>query len=613
MCSAPGSAWSRRSDYQCCSWAYDAAGRLSSATSNFGSFGYLYDAASNPAIQSYGDGFVAGYAYDALHRVSSAAYTLAGGSGLSTAATVAYDPLSRRTGVTFADGSSESYTYDTADRVKTIAHVFPSSTSSDVANTYVYDAAGRDVTRLTDNVAYRAPPTLGTTSYGAVNGLNQYPSVNGAGYGWWAEGPLETDGVLTHYYDELGAQASAVQGASSLSWVRDATGQAVYFGKAGASGTLTEALAYDGSRPEAVIERASVTPPGGSSPTVSGDRISLLGPEPDERLMYVDTDGSVYFPHADRQGSTIALSKGGSAATQWRYGAYGESPDAVTLPASPSDPSSYAWRYTGQRYDSDFGLQDDKARTYSPALGRFLQPDPAGVEMGPHLYAYVGNDPLGGEDPSGMLPNCPGGCVAAGTSSVEGVEGLDADNLNASQGQDQTGTGATTTSAPSGSFQTARADPPPESEPTEDARDEIGRQDDSTTSESRTQGVPDPNDPFAITSKQENENDRTNFLNRRYPDIQEKIKAANAPDRNGLTQAGRALQKHGDRLGSVFPQVGPRPSVLNAAGSQIVEEIFSNPHSTITPNRFGGLDIQEPNGRGARYDGNNNSMGFLEP
>ena len=42
------------------------------------------------------------------------------------------------------------------------------------ANTYVYDAAGRDVTRLTDNVAYRAPPTLGTTSYGAVNGLNQY-------------------------------------------------------------------------------------------------------------------------------------------------------------------------------------------------------------------------------------------------------------------------------------------------------------------------------------------------------------------------------------------------------------------------------------------------------
>lgn len=43
-------------------------------------------------------------------------------------------------------------------------------------------------------------------------------------------------------------------------------------------------------------------------------------------------------------------------------------------------------------------------RHYSPDLGRFLQPDPAGIAGGINLYAYSNNNPLRFFDPWGLWP-----------------------------------------------------------------------------------------------------------------------------------------------------------------------------------------------------------------
>jgi hypothetical protein len=59
-----------------------------------------------------------------------------------------------------------------------------------------------------------------------------------------------------------------------------------------------------------------------------------------------------------------------------------------------------------------------KARLYSPALGRFLQTDPIGYGDDLNLYAYVGNDPVNANDPSG------GFVMQVGAGIVGGVGGL---------------------------------------------------------------------------------------------------------------------------------------------------------------------------------------------
>jgi hypothetical protein len=94
-------------------------------------------------------------------------------------------------------------------------------------------------------------------------------------------------------------------------------------------------------------------------------------------------------------------------------------------------------------------------------------------------------------------------------------------------------------------------------------------------------------------------------------------KAANTADRGGLSAAGRALQKHGNREGSAFPSPQGNTSLINQQGQQVVEEILNNSSSIVierNTGRFGRVtDIVAPDGRGLRYDKSGKFIGFLEP
>ena len=121
----------------------------------------------------------------------------------------------------------------------------------------------------------------------------------------------------------------------------------------------------------------------------------IPGPGLDEPLMTYDGTGATTktWLYGDERGSiTAAANASGALLAAYTYGPFGE-PNVLT---------GVALRYTGQRLDPESGLSYYRARWYSPYMGRFLSPDPIGLDGGTHLYRYVGNDPINFVDPSGL-------------------------------------------------------------------------------------------------------------------------------------------------------------------------------------------------------------------
>jgi RHS repeat-associated protein len=66
----------------------------------------------------------------------------------------------------------------------------------------------------------------------------------------------------------------------------------------------------------------------------------------------------------------------------------------------------YNLRFPGQIYDSQAGLQQNYFRDYDPAVGRYVESDPIGLDGGINIYAYVTDNPVNRLDLLGLI-SCP--------------------------------------------------------------------------------------------------------------------------------------------------------------------------------------------------------------
>jgi len=104
---------------------------------------------------------------------------------------------------------------------------------------------------------------------------------------------------------------------------------------------------------------------------------------------------------------TALVDTNGNVLERYAYDPYGKvtvlDPDFAEL-AQQQSAYSNTTLYTGRELDLETGLYYYRARYYHPHLGRFLTRDPLLYSAGDaNLYRYVGNRPLAGGDPLGLV------------------------------------------------------------------------------------------------------------------------------------------------------------------------------------------------------------------
>lgn len=350
-----------------------------------------YNGEGGLAQVTFGNGQVGTLSYTSTHQLSRIGYS---GTGMNIAAGLRFmydgadrliqqsnDGMTRYRDFSY-DGDGRLSTY--VDRTRSTSHtgctlevdvgwVCPDDAQWSSTNTYsfTYD--------LTDN------PTDRNALVGLGNKLN--------GYDGWTLG-YDAEGNVT---------GKSRSGSPTYAFFWNALGQLASVNK---NGVLAAYYKYDGLGRRVLRDGATT---GVTHYVYSGDNLLLnvsnSGTVTDEYTYFPGIDEPLgvrrgtaqYYFATDPNGNVLAVAD--SAGTV--KNSYGYSPWGAN--ESPSETFFNPLRYAAREWDPDAGIYFNRARWYDPDVHRFLSQDPIGTQGGLNLYAYAGNDPVNGNDPSGLV------------------------------------------------------------------------------------------------------------------------------------------------------------------------------------------------------------------
>ena len=353
---------------------------------------------------TYGNGAATRFAYDSGGRVVEVAHVGAPGPlvtlqyahdgtgctrlrhdtapGLDEAERYFYDSLyqlRRQAGASVAifDSASLAPSGDVPgdpipNRQSELDQLIGSLADTDPGATFEYDLAGNRI---------RERQTGGQIVDSPVNALDEYTHRDGAALRYDPNGNLVDDGARRYIYDagdRLVRIEDSASGTPLARYYHDARGRRVLELEAGGATHLF----HDAANVIAEYRNDALF-----ASYVYDDGI--------DRPLQIATGGVEAWYHSDAVGSVRMLTdRAGEPLSHYRYTPFGVERENTGTLHNPL-------RFCARRRCTIADTYDFRARQYDPSLGRFLQPDPAGLVDSTNPYTYAINSPLSRVDPWG--------------------------------------------------------------------------------------------------------------------------------------------------------------------------------------------------------------------
>ena len=267
-------------------------------------------------------------------------------------------------------------------------------------STYNYNTAGANQPHILNSVNH-STTTPDTYLYDAYGNTKQR-AISGSpvqNLSWDAENRLQTDN------DGSGAAAGYIYDADGNQLLRrDATTVTLYLGSTELH-MNRNTHAITGMRYFSTPGAPTITETGSSTPTLSYEAGNLQNTS---SLTIAASPANASQAVTARRAYTPFNTPRGTGQSS----IFGTFPDDHT--------------FLGKTTDTTTNLVDIGARKYDPTTGRFISIDPVFQPSNPQAisgYAYAGNDPVNGSDPSGLITSMTGGGCDPNDTTCPGSSG----------------------------------------------------------------------------------------------------------------------------------------------------------------------------------------------